>query len=311
MPPRINPSHKLVSRGGLTMSKRKTVEEYTAQAIEVHGHLYDYSRINYSNNNTSIEILCKEHGSFWQRPNDHLKGFGCSKCSGKNKKSTEQFIVAANKVHNNRYLYPNAIYTKALASITITCKVHGDFKQKANSHLMGNGCSKCVGLNLSNTEEFIKKASKVHKSKYTYNKVNYVNSKTKVIITCPIHGDFEQSPNDHLKENRGCSGCTEWNCSGFNKSKSAILYYLKITTETNQVLYKVGITNRTVNERFSLIDLKKIEIIKQKEFELGLDAYVMEQSILKRYKKYKYTGPKVLDSGNTELFTVDIREIKD
>lgn len=93
---------------------------------------------------------------------------------------------------------------------------------------------------------------------------------------------------------------------GFDKSKLAYLYYLKVTTDTNQILYKIGITNRTVNERFNLTDLSKIEIIKQKLYERGQDAYELEQKLLKMYKQYQYTGPNVLESGNTELFTVDI-----
>ena len=55
-------------------------------------------------------------------------------------------------------------------------------------------------------EQFIEKAIKVHGSKYNYTKVSYLNSTTKVIITCPIHGDWEQLPNNHLK-GKGCYKC--------------------------------------------------------------------------------------------------------
>ena len=98
--------------------------------------------------------------------------------------------------------------------------------------------------------------------------------------------------------------------TGFNINKPAILYYLKITTEDNQVLYKIGITNRTVEERFSLIDLKKIEIIKQKTYKNGQEALDKENEIKRVFKEYIYKGPKVLDSGNTELFVKDIRQCK-
>lgn len=50
----------------------------------------------------------------------------------------------------------------------------------------------------SNTKEFIDKAKKVHGDKYDYSQVNYVDSKTKIKIICPIHGVFEQQPNNHL-----------------------------------------------------------------------------------------------------------------
>ena len=71
-------------------------------------------------------------------------------------------------------------------------------------------------------------------------------------------------------------------------------------------MYKIGITNRTVSERFGLAELSKIEVVKQKLYKNGQDAYDWEQNMLKKYKNYKYKGPKVLDSGNTELFTEDV-----
>ena len=56
------------------------------------------------------------------------------------------------------------------------------------------------------TEEFIKKAREVHGDKYDYSKVEYVNNSTPVVIVCPEHGDFEQSPNNHFNGN-GCPKC--------------------------------------------------------------------------------------------------------
>lgn len=56
-----------------------------------------------------------------------------------------------------------------------------------------------MGRKALTTEEFIKKANIIHNNKYVYNKTNYVNNKTNVLITCTMHGDFEQAPNNHLK----------------------------------------------------------------------------------------------------------------
>ena len=58
----------------------------------------------------------------------------------------------------------------------------------------------------SNTEEFIKKAKKVHGNKYDYSKVNYINNHTNVTIICPEHGEFEQTPKGHLR-GQGCPKC--------------------------------------------------------------------------------------------------------
>lgn len=56
------------------------------------------------------------------------------------------------------------------------------------------------------TEQFIEKAKKVHGDKYDYTKVSYINAHSKVKITCPTHGIFEQTPNNHLN-NQGCPIC--------------------------------------------------------------------------------------------------------
>lgn len=308
MPPRINPSHKLVSRGGLTMTKRaKTLTQFIEEAVEVHGTKYDYSKVQYVNTYTTVIIICPIHGEFEQRPKSHLRGYQCNKCTREaSKLTTEEFITRAVKVHGDRYDYLGTTYKDMKTNVSVMCPIHGEFTQRPYDHLQGRGCRKCGGTSLLTTEEFIERAKQVHKNKYDYSKSKYMLNDIKVEIVCPKHGSFWQSAHAHLNGS-GCSGCNQ---SGFNTSKPGILYYLKITTDDNQELYKIGITNRSVNERFRLQDLQKIEIVKQRRYENGQDAYDKEQEILKKYKRYKYNGPDVLESGNTELFTVDIREIK-
>ena len=63
------------------------------------------------------------------------------------------------------------------------------------------------------TEEFIEKARKVHGDKYDYSKVEYINSKTKVCIICPEHGEFWQTPNCHLSGRSGCYFCSKEKCA--------------------------------------------------------------------------------------------------
>lgn len=308
MPPRINPSHKLVSRGGLTMTKRaKTLSQFIEEAVEVHGTKYDYSKVQYVNTYTKVIIVCPIHGEFEQTPKSHLRGYQCNKCTREaSKLTTEEFITRAVKVHGDRYDYLGTTYKDMKTNVSVVCPIHGEFTQRPYDHLQGRGCKKCGGTNPLTTEEFIERAKQVHKNKYDYSKSKYILNDIKVEIVCHKHGSFWQSAHAHLNGS-GCSGCSQ---SGFNTSKPGILYYLKITTDDNQELYKIGITNRSVNERFRLQDLQKIEIVKQRRYENGQDAYDKEQEILKKYKRYKYNGPDVLESGNTELFTVDIREIK-
>ena len=305
-----NPMDHIAGSGCMECSGKTkwTDETFKEKAKVVHSDTYDYSMVKLLNSKTKVEILCLKHGSFWQTPDLHInRKQGCPRCNGGIRDTKETFVSKAIELHGERYSYENACYIDNATKMEINCKVHGAFIQTPNAHIAGQGCPKCgiekrvkdrkIPLNV-----FIKRANQVHNNYYSYTNVSYTNIDTKVIIICPYHGEFEQTPYVHLK-GHGCSSCALY---GFNPDKPAILYYLKITTDDGQILYKIGITNRTINERFSLAELGKIEIVKQKLYENGKDAYDWEQKMLKKYKKYKYKGPKILDSGNTELFTEDV-----
>jgi hypothetical protein len=60
---------------------------------------------------------------------------------------------------------------------------------------------------IDKTDAFIKKSKLSHRDKYNYSKVNYTNNLTKITIICPIHGEFIQTPNNHLNQSQGCSKC--------------------------------------------------------------------------------------------------------
>jgi hypothetical protein len=127
--------------------------------------------------------------------------------------TTEEFIKRAKKVHGDAYDYSKTNFIKSSEKVCITCKKHGDFWQLPFNHLKGQGCPKCKNENLSKkhkntTEEFIKKAKKVHGNKYDYSETEYVDCKTKVCIICPKHGKFWQVPYYHLNGN-GCQECAK------------------------------------------------------------------------------------------------------
>ena len=149
---------------------------------------------------SKVKIICPEHGVFEQPAYNHYKlGCGCSKCAGNVQYTTEEFIEKAKKVHGDKYNYSLVKYKNAKSKIKINCKEHGVFEQGANDHLSGSGCMNCGGGYQSNTKEFIEKAKKIHGNKYNYSLVDYKNRKTNVIIICPNHGEFEQTPATHLK----------------------------------------------------------------------------------------------------------------
>lgn len=57
------------------------------------------------------------------------------------------------------------------------------------------------------TEEFIAKAKEVYSDRFDYSKVNYINSKTDVVIGCQKHGFFTIRANDFLTGYHNCQKC--------------------------------------------------------------------------------------------------------
>lgn len=189
------------------------IDEFINRSGLLHNNKYGYSLTEYIKSSEKVSIICKEHGIFQQTPNNHLRGQGCRKCVIDNQKSnTNDFIKKSIEIHGDKFIYDEVDYKGAFNMIAIKCIIHGKFKQTPNNHLNGSGCSKCslTDKNIrqrSNTTDFIKKSNNLHSNKYGYDKVNYYDNNTKVIITCPVHGDFLQTPSGH-KRGYGCKSCT-------------------------------------------------------------------------------------------------------
>lgn len=144
------------------------------------------------------------------------------------KLTTEEFIQKARAVHSERYDYSKINYTFAIIKIAIICPIHGEFQQTPNKHLCGRGCPKCGLVKCSESitkshEQFIHDAKLIHGEKYDYSKSVYEGTFKKLIIKCPCHGKFFQSPHDHLS-GRGCKlcGCIKRNASR-TKSKDGFI----------------------------------------------------------------------------------------
>ncbi len=206
----INNKDKLLEQGAKKI--KKASEKFVNEANKKHNNKYDYSKVEYKKASENVIIICPEHGEFEQTPNSHLCGSGCIKCAiikngiKKTKEASDRFIEDANKKHNNKYDYSKFEYIKSNIKSIIICPEHGEFEQSPNRHLQG-GCMKCGGCAKSNIIEFIEKANKFHNEYYDYSKFNYVDARTKSIIICPEHGEFEQSPNAHLRG--GCDECAK------------------------------------------------------------------------------------------------------
>ena len=190
---------------------KKTTEEFIADARKVHGDKYDYSKVKYDGHRKPVCIICPIHGEFYQTPESHLAPRGCRKCGvEKNSKNhiltNEQFISRAKVVHGDRYDYSEVQYIKSIIKVKIKCNKCGScFWQTPNAHLRGANCPICEN-HYMDLEMFKERAAKVHNNKYIYDKTVYLSANKKVIITCPIHGDFLQTPRSHTS-GAGCPAC--------------------------------------------------------------------------------------------------------
>ena len=219
---------------------RITTEEFIERAKKVHGDKYDYSKVEYVNAKTKVCIICPIHGEFYIKPHNLLNSKGCYKCGressgSKQSLTTEEFIKRARKIHGDKYDYSKVEYVNNHTDICIIHPKYGEFFQSPSTHLKGCDHPKEMTEKVWSkrgritTEEFIKRARKIHGDKYDYSKVEYVNSRTKVCIICPIHGEFWQTLENHTHKTnpKGCPKCS------MSHLETEIMRYL----ENNKIEY--------------------------------------------------------------------------
>lgn len=132
----------------------------------------------------------------------------------------------------------------------------------------------------------------------------YSGAHEPIDISCREHGKYSSTPDRHIN---GVSGCPTCFPGGFNSSLSAFVYYLRILSPEG-TLYKIGITNKNDPKyRWPLVsDRDKTVVLGAWYFDSGLDAVALEGKILELFKSDRHTGPPLLSSGNTEIFTRDV-----
>lgn len=233
------------------------------------------------------------------------------------RKLTQQaFIDKSAAKYGDKFDYSCVEYTLSSAPVTIRCIAHdkiftivaGEHTRKRSS----GGCTMCKKeLVTSTTEEFINKSNIVHSNKFSYEKTVYVHAKEQVTITCALHGDFEQLPNDHLN-GCGCRTCrtenigwsdTKWIDQGL-KSKEFDgykLYVIKLW-DGEEFFYKIGKTFIGTKSRFSGISkFYSYKVCSTIEAD-GDTICKLERKYQRINREFKYL-PKVQFCGHTECFT--------
>jgi len=215
------------------MPTKKTKEYYIQTANKIHNYKYDYSQIiELPKRDFRVNIICLQHGIFEQSFHKHLSGDGCKKCA--NEKVKERMSITweiykedLQKINNNKYNYSKVIWKGVDIDIIVECPIHGEFEIRPADHKRGRGCTKCSKIdfiphNKLNTQKFIEKSIEIWRNKYDYSKTKYIDSKTKVIIICHKHGDFEQMPQQHYMYD--CPKCS----NRYSKISIEYLSYIEI-----------------------------------------------------------------------------------
>lgn len=111
-----------------------------------------------------------------------------------------EIIKLAKIRYKDKYDYSLIEYKTTTTKIKIVCPIHGVFEQLPEKFLIGCGCPIC---------DFVDKANKKHGTRFDYSLIDFVNKTTDVKIICHKHGEFFQSPQEHLKRKIPCDKCLD------------------------------------------------------------------------------------------------------
>ena len=128
----------------MSSDRTYTTKEFEFLARARHGNKYDYLKVAYTHSREPVEIICSQHGSFYQEPVNHIRGNGCPECSHNKSLTQDEFLSQCIAVHGDRYDYSKVIFRSVRSKVEIICKIHGSFYQIASVHVVGSGCSSCT-----------------------------------------------------------------------------------------------------------------------------------------------------------------------
>jgi len=265
--------HILLGRCPEKNTPSKTTNEFINEAKKIWENRYDYSLVDYQGALKKVKIIY-EGVIYEQVAISHLKGMAPDALMNQ-----ESFIKKAIEKWQNKYDYSLVDYIHCKSKVKI---IHNGiiYEQTPDQHL--HHAPENIKLSIrKTTEQFISEANQVHDSKYSYDKANYIKNQIKVIITCPIHGDFEQNPLSHV-QGCGCPHCNE------SKGEREITKILKS--------YNINFDRQ---KKFT--DCKNI-------FELPFDFYIPSMRICIEYDGIQHYNPLPFFGGQESFEKLKIND---
>jgi len=116
-----------------------TTESFKAEAKEIYGDRYDYSKVVYKNREHRVVVTCPIHGDFQVFAREHLDGKGCPRCE-----KGENFIAKLKEKFGDRFGLEEFIYNSSTQPVTLICPTHGAFTKMPHAILNSRcGCPEC------------------------------------------------------------------------------------------------------------------------------------------------------------------------
>lgn len=207
--------------------KKLSTADFVANAIKRHGTTYSYAKTVYAGATSPVIITCPDHGDFQQAPTNHTRGANCPQCAKieANKKKTGVQRGPLSEEHKARIREarkksPPKKSQKAKVvqlfnegkSIPQIASELGLHKVTVRHHLRADGISFADENKEADRHqratEFIRKMEEKHEHRFSYVEESFTSQNDPMRITCPKHGEFQQSPRMHLK-GLGCPRCSK------------------------------------------------------------------------------------------------------
>jgi T5orf172 domain len=302
----IRPSAYKAGNGCLKCANicpEKSRSEFEAKLVDRGDSLAGTAR--YVNVRTKIEIICgKCSNAFLMTPYSYKCGRGCHRCSGRCPRTASANLDAQIEQRGDRKA-ESYVYVDSKKKIDLVCgKCENDFSLLPGQYRRGSQCPRCAGKCPVKAREDFEKMI-LDRGDSMALSYKYINTSIKVALVCgKCLREFTMQPHSY-KSGQGCPKCR---ASGFNPAKPGTLYYLAFYPDVYRIVYKIGVTNRSVKKRYEECKTP-YDLIWQKQYESGADCWEMESKIITRYRQYKCEDAPVQGLSNRELFQEDIASL--
>ena len=305
---------------------------------QCHGGDYSYEQNRFTGSTTlndKLVVYCDKHGESRLRIIDHLLSFvgnqspsGCQEC-GRLRTNTASIISRAELIHGSSYDYRLVKYSKIMNKVDIIC-VACRFAsrpyllhQSMNSHINNSkGCYTCGRISAGNRnavpfDTVVDRSIKIHGDKYNYIRLSpptRIGGSQHLVYFCrKCNTEITQRLDSHL-EGHGCKKCAQRGLDLSSTTFPKRVYFIKIIdiTDANRVAYKIGCTKKNMHRRLITEHTPgiKYEILYDRLFDNGGEAYRLEQDVINTFGQYQYQGDLRLRScSNTEMFSEDGRDL--